>query len=170
MNYEAVAQYSQVASAVLFVAAMVWIWIKFIQPAVVAAQENANAQLAQAERRRDEAKAALGGLQGEIANAQRDAAAIKDRVEAQAHSERDAIVREAREAGERALHNAAGELARARAAARQFLRDELLDKALDLARSQAGARVDPAMNERLVGSFLSSLERDGTRVIQDVRA
>ncbi len=158
MNYEAIAQYSQVASAVLFVAAIIWIWIKFIQPAVVAAQQNANAQLAQAERRRDEARAALDGLQGEVAAAQRDAAAIKERVETQAAAEREAIVREAREEGERAVRSAGGELERARYYARRALRDELLDSALRRARARAAQRVDAATNERLVGAFLSTLE------------
>ncbi len=99
MNYEAIAEYSQIASAVLFFAAMIWIWFRFIQPAVLSAQENANAQIAEAERHRDDAKAVLDSLQGEVAAAQRDAAAIKDRCVAQARTESEAILREARDAG-----------------------------------------------------------------------
>lgn len=162
MNYEAIAQWSQVASAVLFVAVMIWVWIKYLQPAVLSAQEATNAQIAQAERHRDEAKAALDALQGEVANAQRDAAAIKERAEAQGRSERDAIVREASEAGERAVRNAQGELGRGRAAARERLRDELLDKALHLARTRAAERVDARRNQELVSSFLATLERGGS--------
>jgi F0F1-type ATP synthase membrane subunit b/b' len=163
MNYVAIAEYSQIASAVLFVIAMVWIWMKFIQPAVVTAQQNANAQLAEAERHRDEAKAQLESLQGEIGNAQRDAAAIKQRVQSQAKAECEAMVDEARRAGERAIANAQGELARARVSARERLRDELLDKALTMARSQAEQRVDANVNSQLVGAFLSSLEHGGSR-------
>lgn len=163
MNYVAIAEYSQIASAVLFVIAMVWIWMKFIQPAVVTAQQNANAQLAEAERHRDEAKAQLESLQGEIGNAQRDASAIKQRVESQAKAECEAMVDEARRAGERTIANAQGELVRARASARERLRDELLDKALTMARAQAEQRVDANVNSQLVGAFLSSLEHGGSR-------
>ncbi|HKU68905.1 MAG TPA: hypothetical protein VJP85_14115 [Candidatus Baltobacteraceae bacterium] len=158
MNYTAIAEYSQIASAVLFVIAMAWIWVKFIQPAVISAQQNANAQLAQAERHRDEAKAQLDSLRGETDAAKRDAIAIKQRVEAQARAECEAIVDEARRAGERAVANAQGELGRARIAARERLRDELLDQALTLARAQAEQRVDGAVNARLVGTFLNNLE------------
>jgi F-type H+-transporting ATPase subunit b len=161
VNYTAVAEYSQIASAVLFVIAMAWIWVKFIQPAVLTAQQNANAQIAEAERHRDDAKAQLEGLRGEIENAKRDATAIKQRVDAQAKAECETIVAEARTAGERSVQNAQGELVRARAAARERLRDELLDQALRLARSQAHQRVDERVNAQLVGSFLSHLEHGG---------
>lgn len=163
MNYTAIAEYSQIASAVLFVVVMAWIWIKFIQPAVIAAQQSANAQLAEAERHRDQAKAQLESLRGETESAQRDAVAIKQRVEAQAKAECEAIVQEARRAGERTIANAQGELARARAAARARLRDELLDQALKLARTQAEQRVDDRVNAQLVGSFLVNLENGGAR-------
>jgi F0F1-type ATP synthase membrane subunit b/b' len=158
VNYTAIAEYSQIASAVLFVIAMAWIWVKFIQPAVIAAQQNANAQLAEAERHRDEAKAQLESLRGETDAAKRDAIAIKQRVEAQAKAECEAMLAEAKRAGERAVANAQGELSRSRAAARERLRDELLDQALTLARTQAQQRVDAGMNAQLVSSFLNNLE------------
>jgi F0F1-type ATP synthase membrane subunit b/b' len=161
MNYTLVAEYSQIASSVLFVVVMIWIWNKFIQPAIVVAQQNQNAKLAEAERHRDEAKAVLESLQGELGAAQSDAQAIKERVAAQAESEREAAIREAREAGERAVRNAQGELARSRAAARERLRDELLERALGIARIQATERVDASVNHELVTSFLGSLEHGG---------
>lgn len=161
MNYEQIAAWSQVASAVLFVAAMVWIWVKFIQPAVIAAQANANAMISEGERHRDEAKAQLDALAGEAEKARRDAGAIKQRVGAQAQAEREAILRDCRDAGERAMRNAQGELERSRAAARQKLRDEILDQALASARVQASQRVDEGVNGRIVGAFLNSLERTG---------
>jgi len=66
MNYQSIAQWSQVASSVLFLGVLVWLWIRYIQPAVLAAQAAQNARIAEAERHRDEAKAALDGLQREI--------------------------------------------------------------------------------------------------------
>ncbi len=147
MNYESVALYSQVASAALFVLAMIWIWVKFIQPAVLSAQQNQNAALAEAERHRDEAKRVLDSLQGEIDSAKQDAAAIKRRVEALAAAERENALREAREFGERTLRNAREELPRSRAAAREQLREELASRALGLARV-AGAAARRRRRER----------------------
>lgn len=161
MNYTLIALYSQVASAALFFIAMIWIWVRFIQPAVLTAQQNQNAQLAEAERRRDEAKRVLDGLQGEIANAKRDARAIKERVTAQASGERQATLREAREAGDRTIRNAQGELARSRAAAREQLREQFLNRALQAARVRAAERVDAAVNSQLLSTFLNNLERGG---------
>lgn len=162
MNYEAVALWSQVLSAILFIAVLVWMWVKFMQPAVLLAQQNANAAIAEAERHRDEAKAELASLRGEVENAQRDAIAIKQRVQAQARVECEAIVADSRRAGERGIANAQGELERSRAAARERLRDEFLDQALTLARTQAQQRVDAGVNAQLVGSFLSNLEHRGS--------
>ena len=122
MNYEAIAEWSQVASAILFLAVLVWMWFKFIQPAVLAAQAAQNARINEAERHRDEAKAALEGLQREIGVAQQDALAIKDRIASLEAAERETVLREAREAGERALRDAEGELARARCGARTAAR------------------------------------------------
>jgi F-type H+-transporting ATPase subunit b len=163
VNYALIAEYSQIASAALFVLVMIWIWLKFIQPAVITAQQNANARLAEAERHRDEAKAALERLQGAVDAAQRDANAIRERAAAQGIAEHAQTVQEAREAGERAIRNAEGELGRARAAARAKYRVELLDRALVVAREQASARVDESMNNRLVSRFVSTLENRGNR-------
>ena len=159
MNYELIALYSQVIGAVFFAVAMVFIWTKFVQPAVIAAQAASNRQIAEAERRRDEAKAVLASLQGEISSAERDAAAITAQATASARNEIEKATREARESGERSVRNAQGELARSRVAARERMRDEMLDAALALARAEAAARITPTVDARLVGTFVDSLER-----------
>ena len=163
INYEQVAVWSYVLSAVLFVAVMIVIWIKWIQPAVLAAQANNNKQIAEAERHRDEAKAALEALRLEIGGAERDAQLIRDRANSQGKHESEATIAEAKQAGERALRNAAGELERARAAAREQLREELLDKALASARAEATKRVDGTVNAKLVNRFVSSLTTEADR-------
>jgi F-type H+-transporting ATPase subunit b len=162
MNYQAIAQWSQITSSLLFLGVLVWLWIRYIQPAVLAAQATQNARIAEAERHRDEAKAALDGLQREIEAAQRDALAIKERVTALMSGEREALLREAVEAGERALRDAQAELSRARAAAREQLRDELVEKALAAARTIALRRVDAGANRKLVDSFVGSLGQKKT--------
>jgi F0F1-type ATP synthase membrane subunit b/b' len=158
MNYEAIAEWSQVVSALLFLATLVFMWVKFLQPAVLTAQAAQNARIVEAERHRDAAKGALEGLRADIEAAQSDAAAIKNRVGSLIAAERETVLREAREAGERALRDAQGELARARAAAAAQLRDELIDKAMIRAKETAGRRVDAAAERKLVGSFVRSLE------------
>lgn len=156
--YVRIALWSQVVAAVLFICFLVWLWTKYLQPAVLAAQERQNKQIAEAERHRDEAKAMLDVLRTQITGASHDADAIKQRAVAQAKREYDAAVAEATEAGQRALANANGELQRARAAARDQLRREMLDRALSQARRDAERRIDTPTNARLVNDFLGSLE------------
>ncbi|MGA8535704.1 MAG: hypothetical protein WB615_16470, partial [Candidatus Tumulicola sp.] len=107
--YVQIAVWSQVASSVLFLCVLAWLWFKFLQPAIMAAQERYNKQIAEAERHRDEAKATLDLLQSEIDVAARDAELIRARADAQAAREHDATLAEARDAGERALRNAHAE-------------------------------------------------------------
>jgi F-type H+-transporting ATPase subunit b len=158
ISYEEIAKWSDIVSAILFLAVLVYLWFKYIQPAVLAAQVKSNELINLAERHRDEAKAAIEALNHELEGAQRDAGLIRERAAGQAQREAEALVADAKASGERALHNAQGELGRARAAARQQLRDELAEQALDLARSQAQQRVDGALNLKLVQAFVTSLE------------
>lgn len=158
INYEEIAKWSDIISAILFLGVLVWLWMKYIAPAVMTAQANQNRLLAEAERHRDEAKAALELLRQEINGAKHDAQLIEQRASDQANHEAEVTIAEANEAGERTLRNAQGELGRARAAAREQLREELAAKALDLARSEAESRVDGSVNARLVDAFVASLE------------
>lgn len=161
MNYEAIAVWSQVAGSVLFIVVLVWLFNKFMIPAVVAAAKAKNEEIALAERRRDDMKAHVELLRGSLGAAQKDAQAIKARAIDQAQHERERALEESRLAGERQVRSADGELERARAAARESFRNELLEKALGAARSQAASRVDAGTNSRLVDQFLHSLERGG---------
>lgn len=161
MNYEAIAVWSQVVSSVLFMAVLVWMFVKLIIPLVMTAQTNKNEEIARAEARRDAAKTRLEELRAHTGNADADAAAIKERASAQGQRELQTALAEAKEAGERALRNAAGELDRARAAAREALRNELLDKALTRAREEASKRVTPSVNAALVERFVNSIDHGG---------
>lgn len=158
--YERVAAISQLASAIAFAAVLVWIWFKTIMPAIRAAQEAENKHIAETQRHLEEQRTAIGVLHTEIDGAKRDAEAIRARAIEQAEHERTAALAEAREAGERALRNADGELERARFAARDRLRTEILERALELARGEAVKRVDAAANAKLIAGFTSTLERE----------
>ncbi len=159
--YEAVSVWSQVAGAVIFIVVMVYIWMKFVAPAVLASQARKNAELLESERRRDEAKAEAEAAQASIASADADAAAIRARAEADATRLHEKIVTDGLTEGARLMHNAEGELERSRAAARDQLRTDLLEKAMAIARESA-AKLDDATNTRLVGDAIGTAERGGS--------
>jgi hypothetical protein len=71
--YVQIAVWSQVVSSIVFIAVLVYMWFRFLLPVFLAAQERSNAQIAEAERHRDEVKAALQALNEEIEIARRDA-------------------------------------------------------------------------------------------------
>jgi F0F1-type ATP synthase membrane subunit b/b' len=156
--YLEIAVWSQIASSIVFIGVLVFMWFKWLLPIFMAAQERSNRQIAEAERHRDEVKAALETLRGEIETARHDATLIEGRAGARAEHERQALLQEATEAGERALADAARELDRARASARQRLREDLVERALELAREEAARRVGPELDARLVDRFADSLE------------
>ncbi|MDQ6826255.1 MAG: hypothetical protein M3Z14_03535 [Candidatus Eremiobacteraeota bacterium] len=161
MNYQAISTWSQVISAILFAAVLVWMFRKFLVPAIAVAQQTRNEEIRVAEKRRDQAQSDIVSMRSVLAAAEIDAASIRERANMDALRERGRAVEEAREAGERALRNAHGELARSRLTAREALRTELIDLALGVARREANAKVDRSTNALLVRTFLDRLERGG---------
>jgi F0F1-type ATP synthase membrane subunit b/b' len=161
--YVQAALWSQVVAAALFIGVLVWLWRRFILPAIMAAQARQNEQIARAERHREEARATLDLLKEEIEGARLDAKLIGERATAQAAREYDAIMSEAREAGDRALADAQLEFERALAVARLRLREELLAKALERAREEASRRVDAAVDAAIVERFVVSLAAPNVR-------
>lgn len=159
--YIKLALWSQIVSSIVFIAVLVFMWIRWIVPVVMAAQERSNRQIADAERHRDEVKGALEALHAEIETARHDAQLIGERAASRAEHERELLVKETAEAGERTLADANRELERALAAARLRLRDEILARALDLAHHEAKARVGPELDARFIESFAGSLEHAG---------
>jgi F-type H+-transporting ATPase subunit delta len=117
--YLNIAIWSQVLSSIVFIGVLVFVWYRWLLPLLMAAQDRSNRQIAEAERHRDEAKAALQTLREDIEGAHHDAKLIEQRVNDRSDHERQALLQETAEAGERALAEAGRELERARAAARQ---------------------------------------------------
>lgn len=157
--YFEIAVWSQVLSSIVFIGVLVFMWFKWLLPLFMAAQARSNRQIAEAERHRDDVKAALEALRAEIETANQDASLIVERAKARAEHERRAMLDEAAAAGERSLENAGRELERARASARRRLRDELFEKALSLARGDATQRVGRALDTRLISEVADSLEQ-----------
>ncbi len=160
MNYEKIALWSEVLSSFAFLAVLIWGFRKFMIPAIISQQEQKNADLATAERRRDEAKASIAGAQAELSSASSDAQDIRARTQRDVEHERQRLLVDAREQGERAVRNAEGELGRARTTARDRLRIEMIEKALQLARRKADEQIDAAANAELVERFVGTIERD----------
>jgi F-type H+-transporting ATPase subunit b len=155
--YLEIAIWSQVLSSFVFMAVLVFMWYRWLLPVFLSAQARSNRAIAEAERHRDEVRAALEALQAEIDGARHDAELIVQRAEDHAEHERQSALEEVGDAGERALENAGKELDRARAAARGRLRGELLGRALRIAREDAARRVGPALDERLIDTFVGTL-------------
>lgn len=157
--FQQVALWSQVAGAIAFVVVVILLFRKYLMPAVKANQEARNAEIAEAEARCERLKAELAKARADLATAELDAAEIRHRVALVEKREREKLLGEAKHEGERLVSNAQGELARARMAAMDRLRIELIEKALQRARVEAAARVDDATNSRLVESVLDDLTR-----------
>ena len=159
MNLEALAQISQIVGAVVFIVVAVLIWNKYIAPGVKAYQAAKNAELAEAEARRERMRAAAADAQAEISRADADAAEIRARVASATARDREHALEEAKHEAQRIVHNAEGELDRARLAAGDRLRIEFIEKALAKARAEAPRRIDDAANQRLVKSTVDDLAK-----------
>ena len=159
MSLELLAQVSQIVGAVVFVVVAVLIWNKYIAPGVKAYQASKNAELAEAEARRERMRAAATDAPAEIGRADADAAEIRARVASATARDRERALEEAKHEAGRIVHNADGELERARLAARDRLRVEFIEKALAKARAEAPRRIDDAANARLVSETVSDLAR-----------
>jgi F0F1-type ATP synthase membrane subunit b/b' len=155
--YLEIAVWSQIVSSVIFIGVLVFMWYRWLLPVFLAAQERSNRQIAEAERHRDEVKAALEALRLEIESARHDAELIERRAGEHAEREREAVLQETTDAGERALQDAGRELERALAVARQRMREELLERALQLAHDDAVRRLDAALDARVIDRFVRSL-------------
>ncbi len=160
--YYDIAVFSQGFWSIVFLGFLVWLWRKYLTPALEQAKRAQNLQIEEARRHRDEAVAALDVLRADVERAHLDARAIVERMQSRAEHEREATIAQARDAGERTVRSAQGEPERARAAARERLRTELLEAALAAARSQAVARVDSTVSTRLIGDFLVTVARQAS--------
>jgi F0F1-type ATP synthase membrane subunit b/b' len=157
MTYESIAQYSEIIGGFAFVVVSVWLFRKFVLPAVRAGEVARNLDLVNAERRREALRDEVAKARGEVEAADRDALAIAARAETDARHEHETILADGRREATRLLQNAQGELERARIAARDALRIEFIEKALNRARTLAANELSDAGNARLVGRTVDEL-------------
>ncbi len=157
MNYETIAQYSEVIGGIAFVVVAIWLFRKFLLPAVRSGEVARNLDLVNAEHRREALREEVAKARGEVEAADRDALAIAARADADARHEHETIVADGRREATRLLQNAQGELERARIAARDQLRIEFIEKALNRARGLAASELSDAGNARLVAKTVDDL-------------
>lgn len=161
--FDRLAQWSEIVGGFAFIIVAIFLFMKYALPAVRATQVARNADLVHAEQRREALKAEVNKARAEVEAADRDAQSIKARSTVDAAREHDRLVAEARADGERAVANARGALDRARIAARAQLRAELIERALQLARSEADSRIDATVNAKLVSATVQTLLGNNSR-------
>jgi F0F1-type ATP synthase membrane subunit b/b' len=157
MNYESIAQYSEIIGGFAFLIVSIWLFRKFVLPAVRAGEISRNSDLVNTEHRREELRGEVADARGEVEAADRDAQAILARAETDARHEHDTIIADARREGLRLIHNARGELERGRIAGRDKLRIEFIEQALNRARVLAAEELTPADDTKLVAKTVDDL-------------
>jgi F0F1-type ATP synthase membrane subunit b/b' len=157
MNYETIAQYSEIIGGFAFLIVMIWLFRKYALPAVRAGEISRNSDLVNTEHRREQLRDEVAEARGLVESADRDALAIAARAETDARHEHETIIADARREGLRLVHNARGELDRGRIAGRDKLRIEFIEKALNRARELAGQQLSEAGDTRLVTKTVDDL-------------
>jgi len=157
MNYESIAQYSEIIGGFAFLIVAIWLFRKFALPAVRAGEVSRNSDLVNTEHRREQLRDEVAEARGAVESADRDALAILARAETDARHEHETIVAAARREGLRLVHNARGELDRGRIAGRDKLRIEFIEKALNRARELATQQLSVAADTRLVAKTVDDL-------------
>jgi F0F1-type ATP synthase membrane subunit b/b' len=155
--YESLAQWSEVVGGFAFVVVAVVLFRRFVLPAVRAGQAAKNHELIAAEQRRERLRAEAAQARAEVEAAEREALAIVERGRTDALRERDRIIAEAHAEAHHLLRNAEGELARARFSARDHLRIEFIEQALQRARTLAAERIDERTDARLIAKTVDDL-------------
>jgi F0F1-type ATP synthase membrane subunit b/b' len=155
--FEELARWSEIVGGIAFFVVAFVLFRRFLLPAVVATQIAHNAELVNAERRREQLRADVSATRAQLEQAELEAVAIRERGQADAQREHDRIIAEARAEGTRLLVNARGELERGRIVARDHLRIELIERALSRARTIANERIDDALNRRLTARTVDEL-------------
>jgi F0F1-type ATP synthase membrane subunit b/b' len=159
--YEQLAVWSQVLGSVAFIAVLVYVFQRFLIPAVVASQERKNAELIEAERRRDAAKEDVLVARRELDGVEEEVKALRVRAAVDARRERERILADATAEGKRLVSTAEGELDRGRFAAREAFRVALLDKALHIARRSAAEGIDAEKDRALVSGVMNAVDHQG---------
>jgi F0F1-type ATP synthase membrane subunit b/b' len=156
--YEQLAVWSQVFGSIAFILVLVYAFQRFLIPAVIASQERKNAELVEAERRRDAAKEDVLVAVRELDGVEEEVKALRVRSGVDARRERERILADATADGKRLVSVAERELDRGRVVAREAFRIALLDKALHIARRSAAEHIDTDLDRELVAGLMNAVD------------
>jgi F0F1-type ATP synthase membrane subunit b/b' len=164
--YEQLAVWSQIFGSVAFLVVLVYVFRRFLIPAVIASQERKNAELVEAERRRDAAKEDVVVAMRELDDVGEEVKALRVRAAVDARRERERILADATAEGKNWVSSAERELDRGRFAGREAFRVALLDKALRIARRSAAEYIDAQTDHELVSGLMNAVDhrKDGASV------
>jgi F0F1-type ATP synthase membrane subunit b/b' len=157
VNYELIAQYSEIIGGFAFLIVAVILFRKFVLPAVRQGEIARNSDLVNTEHRRDHLREDVADARAEVEAADRDVLAINARAETDARREQEKIITDARREGLRLVENARSELERGRIAGRDQLRIEFIEQALNRARALAAQELNDTTNAHLVAKTVDEL-------------
>ena len=143
---------------VLFIAFIWWAYVKWGQPALVAHQEAQNRAVEEAERKREEAGAALERAREYLDNGGRDAVRMVEVARLQAERLLTEERAHAEERAKRVLGHARGELERERYRQRRELLIGTVERAYAAARDLARRELDADAQARLIERLVTELE------------
>lgn len=147
---------------VIFVTAIVWVFRKYLTPALIAHQEVQNKIVEDAQGYRQQSEAAVDAARAAIDQARIDSGRMVDVGKLQAARLIDAERADANSHAERILAHAGGELERERYRVRRELLEETVEQAHAQAQAIAKQEIDKPKQQGLVNRLIAHLER--TRV------
>ncbi len=142
----------------LFVAFIVWMYGKYIKPALVAHQEAQNRAVEEGRAKRAQMAAAVEAARTAVEKAKRDASTMFSVAQQQAKSLIASERAREQERAQRIVAYAHGELARERYRVRHELLADTVERAYGQAREAIKRQLDDAGQRRLIEAFIRDLE------------
>jgi F-type H+-transporting ATPase subunit b len=150
---------AKVIDFVIFVAAIVWLYQRYLKAALIAHQEAENRKVAEATAQREAAEQSVAKARQAIEKAKADSQRMLEVGRAQALRLVEEELAAARQHAQRVLAHAAGELDRERYRVRRELLELTVQSAHAEALELARRELDPAKQQILVEQLMSTLER-----------
>jgi F0F1-type ATP synthase membrane subunit b/b' len=146
---------------IIFLALIIWLFNRYVKPALVAHQEAQNRIVADAIAYRDRGNTDVDTARAAIEQAKLDAATMVQVGEAQAARLIEAEVAAAKEHALRIVTHSSGELERERYRVRRELLEETVETAHTKAQELAKSEIDAYKQRTLVEQLIDHLERSG---------
>jgi F0F1-type ATP synthase membrane subunit b/b' len=144
---------------IIFISAIVWLFNRYGQPALIHYQEAQNRIVEDAVAYRDRSEAAVAAAKAAIDQAKLDASRMVDVGDAQAARLIEAEIAAAKEHAQRIVTHASGELERERYRVRRELLEETVESAHTKAQELAKQEIDTHKQRSLVERLIQHLER-----------